>query len=500
MAFVEKDRVKETTTTTGTGTLTLAGAVTGFQSFSAIGNGNTCAFVIEAVSGGGVPTGDWEVSVGTYTSSGTTLSRTTVLASSNGGSAVNFGAGTKNVYVVRGADLFTGRDADASPDGAADYVLTYDASAAALKKVLLDNLPGSGGLSNLAIPGLCQRRLTLESGVSVSTTNQTSKSTIYWTAHTGNAVALYDGSNWNVYTPPEIGFPVVATSAKNYDTFASVSSATPSSTDTGTDIVTFGSATGWSTGAAVMVNATGGGLTSSTWYYWNAASSTTGSFHTTLANALAGTSKVDLTASITASVTGITLSQSSAWTNDTTRADALTTQDGAYVLSGKLWLGSYRASGTDLTSMEFWGDSPKMFLSNCFNPVMAAVGRIITGTWSYGTSTWRQTEGSANNQFEILTCVNSGVDCAIDIMVGGAGDSSIGIGVDSTTPHADSFISFTSTVSCRAGAGLYHKALGYRVYKGCELRVSSGTVTFYGDDTFDGNVYVRSRIYGRVHI
>ena len=99
MALVYKDRVRETTTTTGTGTLTLAGAVAGFQAFSAIGNGNTCFYTIEAVDTNSVPTGEWEVGLGTYTLSGTTLARTTVLASSNSGSAVSLSAGTKHVYV-----------------------------------------------------------------------------------------------------------------------------------------------------------------------------------------------------------------------------------------------------------------------------------------------------------------------------------------------------------------------------------------------------------------
>ena len=99
MALVLKDRVQETTTTTGTGTLTLGGAVTGYQSFSAIGNANTTYYTIYA-SGGS----EWEVGIGTYTASGTTLSRTTVLASSNSGSLVNFSAGTKNVWCDYPAD------------------------------------------------------------------------------------------------------------------------------------------------------------------------------------------------------------------------------------------------------------------------------------------------------------------------------------------------------------------------------------------------------------
>lgn len=95
MALVLKDRVKETSTTAGTGTLTLAGAVSGFQSFSAVGNGNTTYYAIVDAA-----TGDWEVGIGTYTSSGTTLSRTTVLSSSNGGSLVTFAANSKDVFVT----------------------------------------------------------------------------------------------------------------------------------------------------------------------------------------------------------------------------------------------------------------------------------------------------------------------------------------------------------------------------------------------------------------
>lgn len=95
MALVLADRVKETTTTTGTGTVTLLGASAGYQSFSAVGNANTTYYTIA-----GQTTSEWEVGIGTYTSSGTTLSRTTVLSSSNGGLAVNFSAGTKDVFVT----------------------------------------------------------------------------------------------------------------------------------------------------------------------------------------------------------------------------------------------------------------------------------------------------------------------------------------------------------------------------------------------------------------
>ena len=107
MPLVVKDRVQETSTTTGTGTFTLAGAVSGFQSFSAIGDGNTTYY---AVVGGT----EWEVGIGTYTALGTTLSRDTILESSNGGSAVNFSAGTKNVFVTYPAERALYTDASSN--------------------------------------------------------------------------------------------------------------------------------------------------------------------------------------------------------------------------------------------------------------------------------------------------------------------------------------------------------------------------------------------------
>ncbi len=114
MALVLKDRVKETSATTGTGTVTLAGAVADYQAFSVIGDGNTTYYTI-------VLTGsdEWEVGLGTYTASGTTLSRDTVLASSNSGSLVNFSAGDKDVFVVypAGKSVYADSNGDVDVSG-----------------------------------------------------------------------------------------------------------------------------------------------------------------------------------------------------------------------------------------------------------------------------------------------------------------------------------------------------------------------------------------------
>ena len=107
MAFVLADRVKETTTTAGTGTVTLLGASTGYQSFAVIGNANTTYYTIASQSGS-----QWEVGIGTYTSSGTTLARTTVLSNSSATqpSALNFSAGTKDVFVSYPAEYSVTND------------------------------------------------------------------------------------------------------------------------------------------------------------------------------------------------------------------------------------------------------------------------------------------------------------------------------------------------------------------------------------------------------
>lgn len=93
MAFLNADRVKETSTTTGTGTYSLAGAVAGFRTFVAgIGTTNTCHYVAEDGT-------DWEVGIGTVTdATPDTLARTLILSSSNAGAAVNWAAGTKNIF------------------------------------------------------------------------------------------------------------------------------------------------------------------------------------------------------------------------------------------------------------------------------------------------------------------------------------------------------------------------------------------------------------------
>lgn len=118
MAFVLKDRVKETSTTTGTGVYTLDGAVTGFEAFSEIGDGNLTYYTCTDGT-------DFEIGVGTYTASGTTLDRTTILQSSNSDTAVNWSAGTRTLFCTLPAEKMVFNDENNNIQGFTDNSLAF---------------------------------------------------------------------------------------------------------------------------------------------------------------------------------------------------------------------------------------------------------------------------------------------------------------------------------------------------------------------------------------
>ena len=100
MALVLADRVRETTDTSGIGPVTLDGAVTAYQTFAAaIGDGNQTYYTIASPL-----LDEWEVGIGTYTLSTDTLSRDTVLSSSNANALVNFSLGAKDIFVTQPAE------------------------------------------------------------------------------------------------------------------------------------------------------------------------------------------------------------------------------------------------------------------------------------------------------------------------------------------------------------------------------------------------------------
>lgn len=285
---------------------------------------------------------------------------------------------------------------------------------------------------------------------------------------------------------------------------------TPSATSTANDTVDFAAAHGWVTGTAVTVSATAGGLTIHTTYYINATDADTVSFHTTVALAIAGTSKVDLTATITATITAIgvgsstlryppfinnrirvfdgtrwvykvfaectlaltltagkaydvfidddvsTLSLSTAWTTTTARADALGDQDGVAVLGSdhtKLHLGTLYAPATDTAVDHEW----QRLVENRYNQVPRRIFKDLAGSGTYNSATIQQWFASAASQIELI-CGVRGKSFLLGVTAQLTADAlstpRIGIGDNSTTTFMlGSFFDIATTVATVRGLG-----------------------------------------------
>ncbi len=317
MSFVVKDRVKETTTThSGTGTFTLNGAVSGFQAFSVIGNSNTCPYVAE-----GATVGEWEVGIGTYTLSGTTLARTTVLASSNSGSLVNFTSGVHTVFC----------------GWSAAYA------------------QGSVFAQHAIIPG---GRLTLTSGTPITTSDVTGATSIYYTPYVSNVISLWTGARWQPIEFSEYTLALgTISNAKPYDVFA----------------------------------------------YLNA---------------------------------GALACELLAWTNDTTRATAITIQDGRYCKSGdktRLYLGTFYTTSTTTTADALL----TRYVFNHYNKVPRQLRAEESTSHTYTTGAFRSWNNSAtNSQVKFLNGIDGGACYASNFATMSGATAFLGfvaVAADSTT-------------------------------------------------------------------
>lgn len=309
------------------------------------------------------------------------------------------------------------------------YKFTYKTSAGVLIKTV-DGIAATGTTSVQASDiSVCHGRLTLTTGVPVTTGDVTAATTVFFTPYQGNQIALYDGVQWSIYTFSELSLSLATfTANKNSDLFAFVSS------------------------GAVAI-------------------------------------------------------ERLEWTNDTTRATALTTQNGILVKSGdatRRYLGTFRTTNTigqcedSLTKRLVW---------NYDHRVPRPLARFeTTGSWNYSTATYRQANGSTANQVETVVGV---AEVPIDLTVlvsvanGAAGVAvNIAIGVDSTTTPTtgNQTIPYVNTQSANNLMILEARyvavpAAGWHKFVWLEISAAVPTTTWYGNGAGNSN---QSGIVGSV--
>jgi hypothetical protein len=262
---------------------------------------------------------------------------------------------------------------------------------------------------------VCNGRLTLTTGVSVTTADVTAATTLYFTPHEGNRIGLYDGSAWNLRTFTEKSIAVPATTSQMYDVFV----------------------------------------------YDNA-----------------GTPTLELLA----------------WTNDTTRATALTTQDGVLVKTGaatRRYVGSFRTTGV---SGQAEDSAAKRHVWNYYNRKRRTL-RVhdATDSWTYTTAAYRQANGSAANQVDVVVGVAE-VDLDLEARAfvsndtGGNIVAAVNIGEDGITPFSGADVQTLTQVLATAARGYHASArvrrypsVGRHYYTWLEYSDAVGVTTWYGD-------------------
>jgi len=248
MALVLNNRVRETTATTGTGDVTLAGAVDGFQTFSAgIGNDSTTYYAISLNT-----SNQWEVGLGTMSSDSSTMERTTVLESSNSDSAVSFSAGSKEIFCTLPSEKAVYLDAsddqvggfssvagDSSPQLGGDLdVVTYDIVSTTNRDI--DIIPNGTGDVNLGAD-------TIQMGDNDADATVTTQGTGDLILNTNNGtnagnITLLDGADGNISITPN-GTGDVVLAADSVSVGDSGAAATLTSNGAGTLTLTTGGTT-----------------------------------------------------------------------------------------------------------------------------------------------------------------------------------------------------------------------------------------------------------------
>lgn len=347
------------------------------------------------------------------TANGTARSVIGRSASTNGPMADIAAANDGEVMLRNGTDIgFSNFGVLTTVDPALDDEIPLsDTSASnANKNTAVDRLLGFG-------PHVFNARLTLESGVPISTSDQTAKTTVYLTPYNGNRVRVYDGTRWKIYALTEKSLAI--------GTLAS----------------------------AVIPN--------DIFLYDNS---------------------------------GTLTLEKLAWTNATTRATALTTQDGVYVKSGdttRLYVGTFYPTATTTTE----DSEAKRFLINVYNQVQRALKIDATvNSHADTSSTIKPYTNDSTVRVETISLGISSQNSVIDLLAQGCGkhnttrDSAVGIGLDSTTADAGTTragIIGNATEIVTVMTARYNKppGTGYHFFQMLQIpNASASTATFYGDN------------------
>lgn len=447
-ASVAYDRVRETSTTTGTGNFTLAGAVTGYRTFTSVVSTNSFYYCIAHQTAT-----EWEVGLGSLSAGA--LVRGTVIASTNSNNAVNFSAGTKDVFLTIPANLaalltngtalsvlgVAGNAAaevaaiaaandgevlrrsgtsigfgsivvgalpslngltDADP-ALADVVPIYDTSATANRDAIVSYLLGLLRVS----PG---GRLTAATGVPLGYNDITGATTVYYAPYVSDVIVLWDGTRWVATHFAETSLALgTVSSGFNYDVFGFLSG-------------------------------------------------------------------------------GVLALEKLVWTNDLSRAIALSYQDGRLCKATdptRLYLGTFRTTSTTQTE----DSDAKRFVWNHYNQAQRRLKKTdSTDSWTYTTATWRSANNSTANRVEVVT----GQPAPLDLQLVASGENSAsltgiaaGIDEDGTTSNdSDLHHVYTGPAAARSNIVAFLRkspTVGYHFYQWTEYSVAVGTTTWYGD-------------------
>jgi hypothetical protein len=342
-------------------------------------------------------------------------------------------------------------------------------------------------------------RLTLETGVPISTTDQTAKTTLYCTPYKGNSIQLWDGAAWTTYASAEFSLALgTLTNAMNYDVFAYQSGGTPTlemlAWLNATVTVTIASpgvftwnAHGMANGDPIVFTTTGAlptGLSANTQYWVVNEATNTFQVAATIGGAAINTS---------GSQSGV----HTAW-QSRQRGTAVTLQDGRYCKSGdktRLYLGTFRTTSTTTTEDSAGGTASqvggKRFLWNYYNRVERLAAVIdTTDNWNYTTATIRQANAAAGNKVEwVIGLVEEALHAHLIVTAYMGNNSSggkVGVGADSITAFSGlsaGVFNANAGATYAAASGAYRglPSIGYHFYAWCEAGAGA-TCAFFGDN------------------